>query len=71
MGLMRLMGLMGCSLPASYMGLIGGRRRVVSPPSSSIAELHQQDIIGESDCLLNGWTVAFLERDFVGHRMTE
>ena len=68
---MRLMGLMGCSLSANHMGLIRGRRRVVSPPSSSSAELNQQDIVGESDRLLNGWTIAFFERDFVGHRMAE
>ncbi len=59
------------ALSANHMGVIRGRPRVVSPPSSSIAELHQQDVVGESDRLLNGWAIAFLERDFVGHRMAE
>jgi hypothetical protein len=39
--------------------------------SALLLQLHEQDIVGESDRLLNGWTVAFFEGNFVRYRLTE
>jgi len=34
-------------------------------------QLHEQNIVGQSDSLFNGWAVALLKRNFVGHWMPE
>jgi hypothetical protein len=43
----------------------------ISRGNRRILELNQQDIIGQSDRLLNGRTISLLKSDFVGDGMSE
>jgi hypothetical protein len=45
--------------------------RAFSAFPAFLLQLHEQDIVGQSDSLFNGWAVALLKRNFVRHRMTK
>ena len=47
------------------------RSRAFPALPAFLLQLHHQDVIGQSDRLLNGGAVALLECNFVGHRMTK
>jgi hypothetical protein len=55
---------------ASEAALHGAGRKFPASPALSL-QFNQENVVRQSDRFLDGWAIAFLERNFVRHRMAE